>query len=49
MACGGNPRLIEITEYHDNGQRAAVGRYLAIDRFRQIAIGTHQRFSDTGR
>jgi len=44
----GNPRLIEITEYHDNGQRAAIGRYLANDRLRQLPTGTHQRFSDTG-
>jgi antitoxin component YwqK of YwqJK toxin-antitoxin module len=44
----GDARLIEITEFHDNGQRAAFGRYMAIDRFRQTAIGTHQRFSDTG-
>ena len=44
----GRARLIEITEFHDNGQRAAVGRYLASDRFSQIPIGAHQRFSDTG-
>ena len=43
----GDPRLIEITEFHDNGQRAAVGRYVSTDRFRkQNAIGTHQRFSE---
>ena len=45
---GGKARLIEITEFHDNGQRAAVGRYLASDRFSQTPIGAHQRFSDTG-
>jgi antitoxin component YwqK of YwqJK toxin-antitoxin module len=45
----GDPRLIEITEFHDNGQRAAVGRYVSTDRFRkQNAIGTHQRFSENG-
>lgn len=44
----GNPRLIEVTEYHDNGQRAAIGRYLANDRLRQLPTGTHQRFSDSG-
>ena len=44
----GDARLIEITEFHDNGQRAAFGRYLAIDRFRQIPLGTHQRFSEEG-
>ena len=45
----GDPRLIEITEFHDNGQRAAVGRYVSTDRFRkQNAIGTAQRFSESG-
>jgi len=44
----GGSRLIEITEYYDNGQRAAVGRYIAADRFRQTPIGTHQRFNETG-
>jgi antitoxin component YwqK of YwqJK toxin-antitoxin module len=44
----GSSRLIEITEYYENGQRAAVGRYVAIDRFRQTPIGTHQRFSEKG-
>lgn len=45
---GGNPRQIEIIEFHDNGEKAAVGRYLAIERLRQIPIGTHQRFGDNG-
>ncbi|MBB3180027.1 toxin-antitoxin system YwqK family antitoxin [Variovorax sp. Sphag1AA] len=44
----GGSRLIEITEYYDNGQRAAVGRYVATDRFRQTPIGTHQRFNEKG-
>ena len=44
----GSSRLIEITEYYDNGQRAAVGRYVATDRFRQTPIGTHQRFNEVG-
>ncbi|CAN7207090.1 MULTISPECIES: toxin-antitoxin system YwqK family antitoxin [unclassified Variovorax] len=44
----GDARQLEITEFHDNGQRAALGRYLLIDRFRRIAVGTHQRFSDKG-
>jgi antitoxin component YwqK of YwqJK toxin-antitoxin module len=45
---GGETRTREFIEFHDNGQRAAVGRYLATDRFRQTPIGTHQRFSDKG-
>lgn len=44
----GGSRLIEITEFYDNGQRAAVGRYVAADRFRQTPIGTHQRFNEKG-
>ena len=44
----GDPGRIEITEFHDNGQRAAVGRFVATDRFRQIPVGTHRRFSDKG-
>ncbi|MGO4390280.1 hypothetical protein AB4Z46_02895 [Variovorax sp. M-6] len=45
---GRNARQIEITEFHDNGQVAAVGRYLAGDRLSQTPIGPHQRFSDAG-
>ncbi|MDM0010945.1 hypothetical protein QTH87_00710 [Variovorax sp. J22P168] len=44
----GNGRLIEVVEFYDNGQRAAIGRYLAIDRFSQLPVGTHQRFTITG-
>jgi antitoxin component YwqK of YwqJK toxin-antitoxin module len=44
----GDPHLIEVTEFYDNGQRAAIGRYVARDRFSQIPVGTHQRFSDRG-
>ena len=45
---GGNQRLIEVTEYHDDGQKAAVGRYLAIHRLSQVPTGVHQRFGDNG-
>jgi hypothetical protein len=46
----GNPRLIEITEFHDNGQQAAAGRYLMdAERFNQrTPIGAHRRFNDKG-
>ena len=44
----GDARQLEMTEFHDNGQRAAVGRFLLVDRVRRIPIGTHQRFSDKG-
>lgn len=44
----GNARQIEIVEFYENGQRAAIGRYLSNGRFSRIAIGTHQRFADNG-
>ena len=44
----GEARTVEITEFHDNGQRAAVGRFAVVNRFQQIPIGLHQRFSDSG-
>jgi antitoxin component YwqK of YwqJK toxin-antitoxin module len=45
---GGDARAVDITEFHDNGQRASIGRFLAVDRYRRIAVGTHQRFNDKG-
>lgn len=42
----GDARQVEITEFHDNGQRAALGRFLLVDRVRRIPVGTHQRFGD---
>ncbi len=44
----GESRTVEVTEFHDNGQRAAQGSYQAIGRNRQVPIGTHQRFDDKG-
>ena len=45
----GARRIVEITEFHDNGQRAAQGRYSAAGpRARQTPIGTHQRFNPKG-
>ena len=45
---GNEARTVEITEFHDNGQRAAQGRFAVVSRFRQIPIGLHQRFGDGG-
>lgn len=46
---GAAARIAEITEFHDNGQRAAHGRYSAAGpRGRQLPIGTHQRFNAKG-
>jgi len=47
-ADGGEARTVEVSEFHDNGQRAALGRFLVVSRFRQTPIGTHQRFGETG-
>ncbi|GAA4357344.1 hypothetical protein GCM10023165_51160 [Variovorax defluvii] len=46
---GNEARTVEITEFRDNGQRAALGRFLVVSRFRQIPIGTHQRFGEGGK
>ena len=45
----GSARTVLVTEFHDNGQRAAQGRYLAGGRSgRQLPQGTHQRFDKNG-
>lgn len=44
----GDTRTVEITEFYDTGERAALGRYQVVGRGRQIPIGTHQRFSEKG-
>ena len=44
----GDARTVEITEFHDGGQRAAHGRYLVTDRGRQVPVGTHRRFNEKG-
>jgi antitoxin component YwqK of YwqJK toxin-antitoxin module len=45
----GNARTVLVTEFHDNGQRAALGRYLVGGRgARQLPQGTHQRFDEKG-
>ena len=44
----GEARTVENTTFHDNGQRASLGRYSAPPRGRQMPAGTHQRFDDKG-
>lgn len=44
----GDARTVEITEFYDNGQRAAQGSYAVFARNRQVPVGTHQRFSEKG-
>jgi len=46
----GLARVADITEFHDNGQRAAQGRFSApAPRGRLLPIGLHRRFDDAGR
>lgn len=46
----GAARVADITEFHDNGQRAAQGRFGApAPRGRLIAVGLHRRFDLQGR
>ncbi|RYF71812.1 MAG: hypothetical protein EOO22_11915 [Comamonadaceae bacterium] len=44
----GEARTLESTRFHDNGQRASVGRYALAQRGRQLPTGTHQAFDDKG-
>lgn len=44
----GEARTMEGTRFHDNGQRASVGRYATPPRGRQLPTGTHQAFDDKG-
>ena len=46
----GLARVADISEFHDNGQRAAQGRFSApAPRGRLLAIGLHRRFDLQGR
>ena len=46
----GLARVADITEFHDNGQRAAQGRFSApAPRGRLLPIGMHRRFDEAGR
>ena len=39
----------QTTEYFDSGKVAATGRFSASNRYRQLPLGTHQRFNEAGR
>ena len=46
----GAGRIADVTEFQDNGQRAAQGRFSApAPRGRLLPIGAHQRFDERGR
>lgn len=44
----GAARQVEITEFHDSGQRARVARYALSEGGRRLPAGTHQRFNERG-
>jgi len=39
----------QTTEYFDSGKVAATGRFSASNRYRQLPLGTHQRFNEAGK
>ncbi len=44
----GAVRMVDVIEFHPNGQRAAQGHFLAPVRASLVPIGTHLRFNDQG-
>ncbi len=40
--------LRRVRQYHDNGRLAADGQYLGVSRYRQLPVGSHQRFDEHG-
>ncbi|RZJ17914.1 MAG: hypothetical protein EOO54_15915 [Haliea sp.] len=45
----GNPSLLETSQYYDNGRMASTGRYIAVNRSRQLPAGSHRNFDENGR
>ncbi len=39
----------QTTEYFDSGKIAATGRFSVSSRYRQLPLGTHQRFNEAGK
>jgi antitoxin component YwqK of YwqJK toxin-antitoxin module len=48
FAGSGEARVADVVEFHDNGQRAAQGRFLAPARAPLLPVGTHRRFNEQG-
>ena len=48
---GGSGAMLgaDVTEFHDNGQRSAQGRFLTPARAPRVAVGIHRRFNESGR
>jgi antitoxin component YwqK of YwqJK toxin-antitoxin module len=44
----GDSAWLQTTDYFDNGKVSATGRYSA-NRYRQLPLGTHQRFNEAGK
>jgi hypothetical protein len=44
----GEARFAELSEFHENGQRAAQGRFMAPPRAPLVPVGTHRRFNERG-
>lgn len=45
----GDAAWLQITEFFDSGKTAATGRFNASNRYRQLPLGTHQRFNEAGK
>jgi antitoxin component YwqK of YwqJK toxin-antitoxin module len=45
----GDSAWLQTTEYFDTGKIAGTGRFSASNRYRQLPLGTHQRFNEAGR
>lgn len=44
----GEARVADVTEFHDNGERASQGRFLAPARAPLLPTGVHRRFNEKG-
>ena len=45
----GDAVWLQTTDYFDSGKVAATGRFSASNRYRQLPLGTHQRFNEAGK
>ena len=45
----GDTAWLQTTEFFDSGKPASTGRFSASNRYRQLPLGTHQRFNEAGK
>lgn len=45
----GDTAWLQTTEFFDSGKTASTGRFSASNRYRQLPLGTHQRFNEAGK